>query len=93
MDHPNCIPKPGRFPLIVDPLDGTTRFTKFLMDGGSSLDLMYLNIFEGLGLGRDLLKTSPHPFYGVVPSKQSIPLRQINLVVASKQLSHQDAHL
>jgi hypothetical protein len=42
---------------------------------------MYLNTIEGLGLGRDLLQTSPHPFHGVVSSKQSIHLRQINLSV------------
>jgi hypothetical protein len=42
---------------------------------------MYLDTFEGLGLGWDLLKTSPHPFYRVVPGKQPIPLRQINLPI------------
>jgi hypothetical protein len=30
-----------------------TRLTKTLMDGGSGLNLMYLNTFEGLGLARD----------------------------------------
>jgi hypothetical protein len=50
MDHPDSIPKPGRFPLIVDPLVGTTQLTKALMDGGISLNLMYLDTFDGLGL-------------------------------------------
>jgi hypothetical protein len=53
IDHPNNIPKPGRFPLIVHLLIGTTRFTKANMDGGSGLNLMYLNTFEGLGLTRN----------------------------------------
>jgi hypothetical protein len=44
MDHPDSIPKPGRFLLIVNPLVGTTHLTKALMDGGSSLNLMYLDI-------------------------------------------------
>jgi hypothetical protein len=52
-DHPNSIPKQGRFRLIVDPLVGMTRLTKDLMDGCSGLNLMYLDIFEGLGLTRD----------------------------------------
>jgi hypothetical protein len=43
-----------------------TWLTKGLMDGGNVLNLMYLDTFEGLGLGQDLLKTNPHPFYGVV---------------------------
>jgi hypothetical protein len=50
MDHSDSILKPGRFPLIVDPLVGTTQLTKALMDGGGGLNLMYLDIFEGLGL-------------------------------------------
>jgi hypothetical protein len=43
------IPKLGRFPLIVNPLVRTTRLTKAFMDGGSGLNLMYRNTFEGLG--------------------------------------------
>jgi hypothetical protein len=31
-DNPNCVPKSGRLPLIVDPLVGMTRLTKSLMD-------------------------------------------------------------
>jgi hypothetical protein len=49
---------------------------------------MYLDTFEGLGLGQDLLKTSAHPFYGVVPGKQSIPLRQINLPATFRNASN-----
>jgi hypothetical protein len=44
------MPKPGRFPIIVDPLVGMTQLTKALMDGGSGLNLMYLDTFEGFGL-------------------------------------------
>jgi hypothetical protein len=47
--HPYSIPKPGRFPLIIDPLVGTTWLTTDLMYGGSGLNLMYLDTFKGLG--------------------------------------------
>jgi hypothetical protein len=50
LDHLDIIAKLGRFPLIVDALVGTTRLTNALMDGGSGLNLIYLNMFEGLGL-------------------------------------------
>jgi hypothetical protein len=73
-EHPDCVPKSGRFPLIVDPLVGTTQLTKALMDGSGGLNLMYLDTFEGLGLAQNLLKTSLHPFYEVVLGKQSTPL-------------------
>jgi hypothetical protein len=51
-----------------------TRLTKSLVDGGSNLNLMYLNTFEGLGLTQDQLQSSPHPFYRVVLGKQFVPL-------------------
>jgi hypothetical protein len=51
-----------------------TQLIKALMDGGSSLNLMYLDTFERLGLACDQLQSSPHMFYGVVPDKQSVPL-------------------
>jgi hypothetical protein len=56
-----------------------TWLTKALMDGGSGLNLMYLDTFEGLGLTHDQLQSSPRPFYGVVPGKQSIPLGWVTL--------------
>ena len=37
-DHPDYVPHPGRYPLVVDPIIGNTRFSKVLMDGGSSLN-------------------------------------------------------
>jgi hypothetical protein len=40
MDHPDSIPKLGRFPIIVDRLVRMARLTKALMDGAmaSTLD-------------------------------------------------------
>jgi hypothetical protein len=52
-DHLDSVPKLGRFPLIVNPLVGMTRLIEALMDGGSDLNLMYLDTFEGLGLTRN----------------------------------------
>jgi hypothetical protein len=81
IDHLDSIPKLGRFPLIVDLLVGTTWLTKALMDGGSGLNLMYLDTFEGLGLTRDQLQSSPHPFYDMVLGKQYVPLGWVTLLV------------
>jgi hypothetical protein len=69
-------------------LVGTTRLTKALMDGGSVLNLMYLNTFEGLGLPRDQLQSSPHLFYRVVLGKQSIPLRWLTMLVTFRDSSN-----
>jgi hypothetical protein len=42
-DHPDRVPSPGKYPLII----GNVRLTKVLMDGGSSLNIIYA---ETLGL-------------------------------------------
>jgi hypothetical protein len=40
-DHPDHVPSPGKYPLVVDPVIGDVRLTKVLMDGGSSLNIIY----------------------------------------------------
>ena len=50
-DHPDYVPHPGRYPLVVDPIIGNTRFSKVLMDGGSSLNIMYAHTLELMGIG------------------------------------------
>jgi hypothetical protein len=50
-DHPNRIPNPGQYPLVVDPVIGNVRFSKVLMDGGSSLNILYAHTLRLLGIG------------------------------------------
>jgi hypothetical protein len=50
-DHPNRIPNPGQYPLVVDPVIGNARFSKVLMDGGSSLNILYAHTLRLLGSG------------------------------------------
>jgi hypothetical protein len=40
-DHPDYVPNPGVYPLVVDPIIANTRLTKVPMDGGSSLNIIY----------------------------------------------------
>src|SRR6185436_9834689 len=55
-DHPDYVPHPGRYPLVVDPIIGNTRFSKVLMDGGSSLNIMYARTLELMGIGLNKLR-------------------------------------
>jgi hypothetical protein len=80
-DHPNRIPNPGQYPLVVDPVIGNVRFSKVLMDGGSSLNILYAHTLRLLGIGLDQLRPSTTPFHGVVPGKRIQPLGQIDLPV------------
>jgi hypothetical protein len=52
-DHPNRIPNPGQYPLVVDPVIGNARFSKVLMDGGSSLNILYTHTLRLLGIWLD----------------------------------------
>jgi hypothetical protein len=40
-DHPDYVPNPGRYPLVVDPIISNARLSKVLIDGGSSLNIIY----------------------------------------------------
>jgi hypothetical protein len=80
-DHPNRIPNPGEYPLVVDPVIGNARFSKVLMDGGSSLNILYAHTLRLLGIGLDQLWPSTTPFHGVALGKRVQPLGQIDLPV------------
>jgi hypothetical protein len=67
---------------------GMTWLIKALMDGGTGLNLVYLDTFNGLGLTHDELQSNPHPHYGVVPGKQYVPLKQVIMLVTFRDASN-----
>jgi hypothetical protein len=80
-DHPNRIPNLGQYPLVVDPVIGNARFSKVLMDGGSSLNILYAHTLRLLWIGLDQLRPSKTSFHSVAPGKRVHPLGQIDLPV------------
>jgi hypothetical protein len=73
-DHPNRIPNPGQYLLVVDPVIGNAWFSKVLMDRGSNLNILYAHTMCLLGIGLDHLRPSTMPFHGVAPGKRVQPL-------------------
>jgi hypothetical protein len=73
-DHPNHIPNPGQYPLVVDLVIGNLRFSKVLMDGGSNLNILYAHTLRLMGIGLDQLRPSTTSFHGVAPGKRAQPL-------------------
>ena len=65
----------------MDPIIGNTRFSKVLLDGGSSLNILYAYSLELMGIGLDKLRPSVSPFHGVAPEKRVQPLGQIDMPV------------
>jgi hypothetical protein len=69
-DHPNRIPNPGQYQLVVASVIGNARFSKVLMDEGSSLNILYAHTLRLLGIGLDQLRPSMTSFHGVAPGKR-----------------------
>jgi hypothetical protein len=57
------------------------RLTKVLMDRGSSLNIMYTETLDAMGISRTQLRSSRAPFHDIVPGKRALPLRQIDQLV------------
>jgi hypothetical protein len=80
-DHPDFVPSPGRYPLVVDPIIGNVRLSKVLMDGGSSLNIIYAETLELLGVDRSEVRAGAVPFHGIAPGKRILPLGRIDLPI------------
>jgi hypothetical protein len=77
------IPKPGRFPCI-----NSVQFERVIIDGGSSIDIMFCNSLPALKLSQVNLKPYEAQFWGVLLGQSSIPLGQITLPVQFETTEH-----
>ena len=55
-DHPPRVDNPAHLALVVAPQVGGYKFTKVLMDGGSSINILYYETFRRMGLTNKSLK-------------------------------------
>jgi hypothetical protein len=72
-DHPDCVPSPGRYPLVVDPVIGNARLNKVLMDGGSSLNIIYAETLQHLFTGSSPVSASCPLGNLICPSASELP--------------------
>jgi hypothetical protein len=80
-DHPDHVPSPGKYPLVVDPVIGDVRLTKVLMDGGRSLNIIYTETLGLLRIDLSSVRAGAAPFHGIIPRKRVQPLGQLDLPV------------
>jgi hypothetical protein len=80
-DHPDRVPSPRKYPLVVDPVIGDVRLTKVLMDGGSSLNIIYVETLGLLRVDLSSVRAGAAPFHGIIPGKRVQPLGQLDLPV------------
>ena len=51
-NHPEIVPQPGRYPLVVDLIIGMKLLTKVLINGGSGLNIMYAETLDAMAIDR-----------------------------------------
>ena len=57
------------------------RLSKMLMDGGSSLNILYIDTLDAMGIPQAGLRASLFPFYSILPSMKTYPLGNLDLPV------------
>ncbi|KAK1647021.1 hypothetical protein QYE76_064826 [Lolium multiflorum] len=84
-DTPAVLPKPGSYAMVLDPTIGTTRrsvrFSRVLIDGGSSINILYRDTARKLGIQEAELRPTPTVFHGIVPGHCCQPIGRITLEV------------
>jgi hypothetical protein len=74
--------KRGRFPLVLKPVVEGSRLNKVLIDGRSSLNILFTMTLKKMKLDiTDMLTKSASPFNGIVPGNTAIPLGSVVLPV------------
>ncbi|XP_066333300.1 uncharacterized protein [Miscanthus floridulus] len=58
------------------------------MDGGSSLNIMYAEMLDAMGIDRSRIRPTRAPFHGIMPRKQTMPLGQIDMPITFKDLTN-----
>ena len=53
--------------MVLDPIINGYHFTRVLMDGGSGLNLIYLNTIRKMGIDPTKISHSNTTFKGVIP--------------------------
>jgi hypothetical protein len=74
-NHPDFVPKSGRYPLIVSLIIKDVKLNRVLINGGSSLNILFLKTIDQMGLSRSLLCPQLGPFHGIVPGIAATPCR------------------
>ncbi|XP_066358342.1 uncharacterized protein [Miscanthus floridulus] len=73
---------------MVNSIIITKWLSKVLMDGGSGLNIMYVETLDSMGIDRSLIRPTRVPFHGIVPGKQAVPLGHIDLFITFEDLSN-----
>jgi hypothetical protein len=84
-DHPPLMPSPGEYAMVLDLIMcfnmHTCRFSHMLINGGSSINLLYRSSMEKLGIPISQFKQSRLTFHGIMPRHLCTPMGRVQLEV------------
>jgi hypothetical protein len=80
-DHWVHIPDPGSYPLVVEPIVEGALLTQTLIDGGSGLNVIFVDTLKKMDFDFKRLTECDEPFFGIVPGKAAHPMGWISLPV------------
>jgi hypothetical protein len=80
-DHWVHIPDPETYPLVVNPIVDGVFLPKTLIDGGSSLNMIFIETLRKMDFNFNKMTACNEPFYGVVHRKVAYPIGRVCLPV------------
>ena len=80
-DHPTGIRHGGFAALVLDPIIDGFHLTRVLMDGGSSLNLIYQDTIRHMGIDPTRIRHSKTSFQGVTPGSDARCMGSLRLEV------------
>jgi hypothetical protein len=80
-DHPDRVPDPGCHALVVAPSVANFQLKKVLMDGGASINIIYLSTLKRMDISTRQLRPSHVKFHGIVPGRSASSLGEITIDV------------
>jgi hypothetical protein len=72
-DHWVHIPDPGTYPLVVNPIVNGAWLPKTLIDGRSSLNIIFIESLRKMEFDISKMTACDEPFYRVVPARLHTP--------------------
>ncbi|KAK1617071.1 hypothetical protein QYE76_022588 [Lolium multiflorum] len=85
-DHPKIMSNPGGYALVVDPImkgpETRVKFSKVLIDNGSSINIMYKHAMRTLGITENMLQPTRTTFHGIVPGLSCAPIGKVRVDVS-----------
>jgi hypothetical protein len=81
VDHWVHILDPGSYPLVVEPIVEGTLLPQTFIDGGSELNVIFVETLKKMDFDFKRLTACDEPFFSIVPSKAAYPMGRVSLPV------------